>query len=113
VQKAADLIREGVHLLVVDLLPPSKRDPQGIQKAIWDEFQEEEFELPPGKPLTAGSFSAGPVKTMYAQRFGVGDSLPDMALFLDPESYVHAPLEAAYQTTWRVFPNAVKPLLEG
>src|SRR5207249_8800723 len=35
VRKAADLIWQGIHLLVVDLFPPSDRDPQGIHKAIW------------------------------------------------------------------------------
>ena len=46
VEKTSDLIMQGVHLLVIDLFPPSKRDPQGIHKAIWDEFIEEDFELP-------------------------------------------------------------------
>jgi len=36
VEKTAALIQQGVHLLVVDLLPPTKRDPLGIHKAIWD-----------------------------------------------------------------------------
>src|SRR5262249_33511963 len=42
VEKAMDLIRQGVHLLVIDLFPPSRRDPQGIHKAIWDQFEEED-----------------------------------------------------------------------
>ena len=36
VEKSSELIMQGVHLLVIDLFPPSKRDPQGIHKAIWD-----------------------------------------------------------------------------
>src|SRR6266581_6900524 len=59
VEKSADFLREGVHLLVVDLFPPSKRDPQGIHKAIWDEIEEQEFELPPDKPRTLAAYSAG------------------------------------------------------
>ena len=43
VEKTSKLIAQGVHLLVIDLFPPSKRDPQGIHKAIWDEFVEEDF----------------------------------------------------------------------
>src|SRR5437667_6923907 len=50
VEKTSDLIRQDIHLLVIDLFPPGKRDPQGIHKAIWDEFVEEDFELPPDKP---------------------------------------------------------------
>src|SRR5262249_11706299 len=46
VEKTADLIRQGIHLLVIDLFPPGPRDPQGIHKAIWDEFEEENLELP-------------------------------------------------------------------
>jgi len=38
VEKTSNPIAQGVHLLVIDLFPPSKRDPQGIHKAIWDEF---------------------------------------------------------------------------
>jgi len=34
------LIRQGIHLLVIDLFPPGQRDPQGLHKAIWDEFLE-------------------------------------------------------------------------
>ena len=59
VRKAGKLLRRGVHLLVVDLFPPSVRDPHGIHKAIWDQFKEEPFELPPDKPLTLAAYAAG------------------------------------------------------
>jgi hypothetical protein len=36
-----------VNLLIVDLFPPTSRDPQGIHGAIWDELAGEPFELPP------------------------------------------------------------------
>ncbi len=52
VEKTADLIQQGVHVLVIDLFPPTKRDPQGLHKAIWDEFEDDDFALPAGKPLT-------------------------------------------------------------
>jgi hypothetical protein len=112
VQKSAELIRQGVHLLVVDLFPPGKRDPQGIAKAIWDEFEDEDLELPPDKPLILASFDAGPPRVAYFEPVAVGDMLPDMPLFLQPELYVPAPLEATYQSTWAVFPAALKGLLE-
>jgi hypothetical protein len=111
VEKLADLIRQGVHLLVIDLFPPGRRDPQGIHKALWDEFQEEDFELPPGKPLTLAAYDAGPHRVAYGEFVAVGDPLPDMPLFLKPEVYVPAPLEATYQTTWAAFPAALKGLL--
>jgi hypothetical protein len=33
-EKAAELIRQGVNLLVVDLFPPGARDPKGIHPSI-------------------------------------------------------------------------------
>jgi hypothetical protein len=113
VEKTADLIRQKVHVLVIDLFPPTKRDPRGIHKAIWDELEEEDFELPPDKPLILASYDAGDVPTAYVEPLGVGDTLPDMPLFLRPGIYVPAPLGATYQTTWQLFPAPMKKLLEG
>jgi Protein of unknown function (DUF4058) len=112
VRKAGKLLRRGVHLLVVDLFPPSVRDPHGIHKAIWDPFKEEPFELPPAKPLTLAAYSAGPEKVANVENIGVGDPLPDMPIFLTPDHYVPCPLEASYQVTWGVFPRALKGPLE-
>jgi hypothetical protein len=111
-EKSADLIRQGIHLLVIDVFPPGPRDPQGIHKAIWDEFQEEDLDLPTDKPLTLAAYDAGPDVVAYVEFVGVGDELPDMPLFLRPEVYVAAPLEVTYQSAWNVFPAALKGLLE-
>src|SRR5262249_1818664 len=107
------LIRQGVHLLVVDLFPPGPRDPQGIGKAIWDEFAEEDLELPSDKPLTLAAYDAGPPRVAYFEPVAVGDMLPQMPLFLKSESYVLPPLEATYGTAWKGFPAPLKQLLEG
>jgi hypothetical protein len=112
VEKSANLIRQGIHLLIIDLFPPGRRDSHGIHKAIWDEFEEQDFELTPDKPLTLVSYAAGPVKTAYVEPVAVGDELPGMPLFLTSEMYIAAPLEPTYQTTWSVFPAALKGLLE-
>ncbi len=112
VQKSVDLIRQGVNLLVIDLFAPGPRDPQGIHKAIWDEFQDEDVAPPPDKPFTVAAYDAGPTQSAYVEFIGVGDPLPSMSLFLRPEFYVPAPLEQTYQTTWEVFPAALKGLLQ-
>jgi hypothetical protein len=108
VGKAVELIDLGIHLLVVDLFPPSKRDPAGLHKAIWDEFHEEEFELPSDKPLTLASYCAGLRRKAFVELVAVGDCLPDMPLFLTPEFWIPTPLEATYQTTWNELPGALK-----
>jgi hypothetical protein len=113
VTKVADQIQQGVHVLVIDLFPPTKRDPQGIHKAIWDEFEDEEYSPPSDEPLTVAAYSAGVIKTAYVEPFGVGDDLPVMPLFLEPELYVPVPLEDTYRTSWGYFPAALKGLLEG
>jgi hypothetical protein len=112
VEKSVEYVRQGVHLLVIDLFPPTKRDPQGIHGAIWNEFQEDEFQLPPDKRLTLASYDAGPPRVAYVDLIAVGDPLPKMPLFLKPESYIPAPLESTYQITWDVFPVVLKRLLD-
>jgi hypothetical protein len=112
VEKAVDFLKQGVNLLVVDLFPPTTRDPQGIHKAIWDEILEEPFELPPDKRLTLVSYSAGPTKTAYIEPVAVGDRLPDMPLFLEAKKHVLAKLDATYAATWSVCPQPMRQLLE-
>jgi len=113
VEKASKLIAQGIHLLVIDLFPPSKRDPQGIHKAIWDEFVEEEFALPGEERLTLAAYDAGPPPVAYVEPIAVGEVLPDMPIFLKPDFYVPAPLEQTYRTTWDdFFPAPMKRLLE-
>jgi hypothetical protein len=112
-RKAVEFLHAGIHLLIVDLFPPSKRDPQGVHKLIWDRIKDEPFELPPDKPLTLAAYSAGGVITGYIENVGVGGALPDMPIFLTADRYVPCPLEATYQASWDVFPKALKaPLLE-
>src|SRR5207248_2422560 len=52
VQKADQALLAGVHLLIVDLFPPTRRDPHGIHRAIWGDDREGDFALPDDKPLT-------------------------------------------------------------
>ncbi len=111
-RKAVDFLKAGVHLLIVDLFPPGRRDPQGIHKVIWDRIQEEPFTLPPDKPLTLVSYSAGLEVVAYVEQVAVGDPLPDMPVFLTPEFYVPCPLEATYQTAWKEYPAVLKSALE-
>lgn len=111
VDKSVKLIRQGVHVLLIDPFPPGKRDPAGLHPLIWEEFRDESFELPPDKNLTLVSYEAGPELVAYLECVAVGDCLPDMPLFLEPGTYVPVPLEAAYQAAWAEFPAALKGLL--
>ena len=59
VEKAAELLGRGIHLLVIDLLPPGKRDPEGLHNEIWQEIAGVEYTLPPGKPFTFAAYDSG------------------------------------------------------
>ena len=112
VEKAADILSQGIHLVVVDLFPPTPRDPQGIHKAIWDEFSDEPFDFLPDKPLTVASYIGGDLPTAYVESVGVGDRLPAIPLFLTEYDYVPCPLDATYEQAWAVFPAMLKEILE-
>ncbi|HSQ56553.1 MAG TPA: DUF4058 family protein, partial [Gemmata sp.] len=53
--KTVDLLAKGIHLLVIDLHAPTRRDPRGIHAAIQDELSGKEFIPPEDKPLTLAS----------------------------------------------------------
>ena len=112
VEKAADILNQGVNLLVVDLFPPTPRDPQGIHKAIWDELGDQPFVAPPGKPLIVASYIGGDIPTAYVESVGIGDALRSLPIFLSETRYIPAPLEATYQEAWAVFPAMLKELIE-
>jgi hypothetical protein len=82
VDKAVNLLRAGIHLVVVDLFPPGPHDPQGIHKAIWDEFIDNDFHLPSERSLTLASYTGGAFPEAFVELLAVGASLSDMPLFL-------------------------------
>ena len=117
VEKTREFLEAGVNLLVVDLFPPTSRDPHGIHKAVWDEFEERPFELTADKPLVlaayvAGDLSVGLSTKAYVEPVGVGDPLPDVPAYLDADHYVPVSLEATYQATWATCPADMRYLVE-
>ncbi|HEX5446878.1 MAG TPA: DUF4058 family protein [Pirellulales bacterium] len=111
--KAVEMLRAGIHLVVVDLLPPGPRDPQGLHKAIWDEFLDNDFALPNDKRLTLASYAAGDLPEAFIEPVAVGSRLPDMPLFLSPETYVPVPLESTYASAWETMPAYWREVIEG
>jgi hypothetical protein len=111
--KACDFPRNGINLVVIDLFPPTPRDPEGIHQAIWDALVGEPIEpRPADKPLTVVGYDAGESLTAYVDPVAVGDQLPDAALFLAPGWYVNIPLEATYEVSWSVTPRPIRELVQ-
>ncbi len=111
VQKASNLVRAGVNVMVIDLLPPTKREPRGLHPLIWEEVGGDEDDWVPDKPLTLAAYDAGPPEVAYVVPVAVGDDLPDMPLFLRPGHYVSAPLESTYQESLSIIPPPLRLFL--
>ncbi len=111
VESTGRAILDRVHVLVVDPFPPGPHDPRGIHNAIWDALEPEDLEVPADRPLLAASYDAGPIPATYVEWLAVGEILPEMPIFLEPERYVPAPLESTYQAAWDAFPDALRSLL--
>ena len=71
VEKAVELLRNGIHLMILDPFPPGPRDPQGIHPLIWQEIDICNFELPKGRLLTMASYLSGFYKEAYIEPIAV------------------------------------------
>lgn len=112
VDKSLDFMRRDVHLLLVDLFPPSPRDPFGMHKRIWDEIEDEPFAFPTGKDRILASYEMGPERAAYVEPVAVGDPLPAMPLFLGTGAHIRVPLEPTYQSTWAASPEEMRAAVE-
>jgi Protein of unknown function (DUF4058) len=112
VRKAAELLDNDIHLLIIDLFPPGRRDPDGIHNEIWQEVAGEEYTPPPDKPLTLAAYETGTTVRAYVVQVAVGDALIDMPLFLEPGQAVTAPLEATYNAAFADIPRRWRRVLE-
>ena len=75
VDKAVELLSQDIHLLILDLIPPTRRNPNGIHGAIWEALTDEEYKAPPGKPLTLAAYEAE-MGVRRLRRTGVGRRYP-------------------------------------
>ncbi len=111
-EKAADMLNKRVHLLILDLHPPGRRDPHGIHGVIWEDLTGEDYEEAGAKPLTLAAYESGLTVRAYVERVAVGDVLIDMPLFLEPGQHMPVPLEATYQAAFAAVPRRWRRVLE-
>lgn len=111
VGEVRELLRAGIHLLVIDLFPPGPRDPHGLHFALWNELTEEEIALPSDRPLTLAAYIGGADAEAFVQPVAVGQSLRDMPLFLTSQVYVPIPLQATYEAAWADVPSYWRDVL--
>ncbi len=107
-EKLAGALEQGRHLLVIDLHPPGRSDPDGLHAEFWGTTPGVSAE----QPLSLAAYRADVHPTAYFEPIAVGDALPDMPLFLTPGRYINVPLEATYQTAWSGVPQRWKRVIE-
>ncbi len=112
VEKAIAALQQGVHLLIIDLFPPGRHDPQGVHSLIWESYGDELNTPPQAKPVTLASYLARTLPEAYLEFAGFGDALPAMPLFLDLHSYVNVPLSETYDAAYRGVPAIWRETLE-
>jgi hypothetical protein len=112
VAKAAELLDKQIHLLILDVHPPARRDPRGIHAEIWEEIAGAEYAAPKDKPLTLAAYESGLSVRAYVVHAAVGDALADMPLFLELGQAVTVPLEATYSAAYAELPRRWQRVLE-
>lgn len=112
VEKAATLLDERIHLLLLDLHQPGPHDPHGIHGAIWVEISGQEYTPPPDKRLTLAAYESALTVRAYVEPLAVGDVLTEMPLFLEPGAHVRLPLEVVYQRAFDALPRRWRTVLE-
>ena len=111
--KTVDLLAKGVHLLVIDLHAPTKRDPHGIHAAIQEAISGREAVAPADdKSLTLAAYEAVVPPKAYVEPVAVGDVLPDMPLFLMPGGHILVPLEQTYLSAWEGVPARWRKVID-
>jgi hypothetical protein len=113
VDKVVAALESKIHVVLLDLFPPGRHDPNGVHAVVWRQVDAEEYELPSDKPLTLVSYAAGPPTVAYLEHLAVGDPLRDMPLFLTDERYVYLPLASTYEAAFAGLPEIWRSVLEG
>ena len=108
IDKLANALAQGCHVILIDLFPPGPNDPQGLHAKLWGKADPPMTEE---EPLTLVSYRASPSPVAHLQPTAAGETLVDVPLFLDQEHYINVPLEATYLAAWTGLPDRWKKVL--
>ena len=110
--KSIAVLNGGYHLLIIDLFPPARYDPDGINGLIWEYLNAEMWQVPTDRQLSCASYCAKSPVTAYIEPIAVGMRLTDMPLFLTPEHYVNVSLEETYMSAWQGIPERWRRVID-
>ncbi len=112
-EKIYTLIDNGVQILLVDLIPPGRFDPEGLPRALSIDSDDVVPAVTSEEPLSLCSLRVNPGIHGYVELCGVGRVLPQMPLFLSVDRYINVPLEETYTSAWQGVPAPWKRIIEG
>jgi hypothetical protein len=112
VLKVGGALRGGVHVLLIDPLPPGPSDPTGLHGMVWRHVSGERVAPPPDRPLALAAYAAGKPIEGFVTRLAVGSPVPDMPLFLTPRKFVEVPLEPTYAAAYAGMPAYWRHVIE-
>jgi hypothetical protein len=111
VSKVLSALDQGIHVLLLDLHPPTSRDPRGLHAVIAEACGGVVTGLDPARPLTLASYFARDHRRGFVEPLAVGDLLTAMPLFLEDAYYVSVPLEETYMAAWQSLPRHLRAAL--
>ena len=110
--KVEAALRGGIHVLLIDLFPPTALLPSGLHGEVVDRFGAA-YEPPGGEPLAVASYrSAGEATTSFVEPLRPGDAPPTVPLFLTAERYVNLPLADGYAAAFAAAPRHHRAALD-
>ncbi|MFO0938952.1 MAG: DUF4058 family protein [Gemmataceae bacterium] len=104
VRKIVAAVNEGIHAVVIDPFPATKRDPEGLHALIWKEIGGSPIALPAEQPLRLSSYEASEPRRCYVEPLATGEVIPSMPLYIHADRYITLPLEETYQSAFRFVP---------
>jgi hypothetical protein len=72
VPEAQDLLAAVIQLSLVNLFPPTSREPEGVHPIVWGEDDGDTFVFDPAKPLTCAAYIGGVGAQTFVEPGAVG-----------------------------------------
>jgi hypothetical protein len=112
-EKVHYLIRQGIQILILDLFPPGKFDPEGLARGLQIESESIVPAVTTDEPLSFISLRVSDHISGFVELGAVGRDVPTMPMFLSGERYVNLPLNDSYSQAWQGVPAPWKEIVEG
>ncbi len=114
-RRTVGLLDRGIHVVILDLHAPTNLVPRGFHVMIAEDLGHEASQPPADRPLSAVTYQVletGMLRALIVP-LKVGDSLPEMLVFLTPQDFIRLPLEDTYRDAFRSVPWKFREVLEG